>query len=115
RILTNKEIIALNQDGLGIQAMKYIHAGDLMVFAKPLENDEWGFLFLNRSNSPLDYTHDWNFFELKDDQFNRNIDFTKVKFTWTDLWKGNNGDTINPLKLQIPANDVVVLRLVPKK
>jgi len=115
RILTNKEIIALNQDGLGIQAMKYIHAGDLMVFAKPLENDEWGFLFLNRSNSPLDYTHDWNFFELKDDQFNRHIDFTKVKFTWTDLWKGNNGDTINPLKLQIPANDVVVLRLVPKK
>src|SRR5690606_7676671 len=115
KILTNKDIIALNQDKLGVQAMKFIHSGDLMVFSKPLENGEWAFLFLNRGKTVLDYTHDWKFYELKDDQFNRHIDFAKEAFTWTDLWQGNKGDTTNPLTLKIPAHDVVVLRMVPKK
>lgn len=115
KILTNKDIIALNQDKLGVQAMKFIHAGDLMVFSKPLANGEWAFLFLNRGKATLDYTHDWEFYELKDDQFNRHIDFTKETFTWTDLWQGNKGDTTHPLTLKIPPHDVVVLRMVPKK
>lgn len=114
RILTNKRVIAINQDKLGIQAMKYIHAGDLMVFAKPLENQEWAFLFLNRGNVPLKYTHDWlHYYELKDDIFNHHIDFRKIKFNWVDLWKGDKGNTNTPLQLQIPAHDVVMLVLRP--
>jgi alpha-galactosidase len=116
KILTNKNILAVNQDKLGIQAMKYIHAGDLMVFTKPLANNEWAFLFLNRGDSTLSYAHDWKHHnELKDDLFKRSIDFHKESFAWQDLWKENKGDTTQPLKLQIPAHDVVVLRLTPKK
>lgn len=114
KILTNKKVIAINQDALGVQAMKYIHAGDLMVFAKPLENGEWAFLFLNRGNTSLKYTHDWlHYYELKDDIFNHHIDFRKAKFTWVDLWKGNKGNTNTPLQLNIPAHDVVMLLLQP--
>lgn len=114
RILTNKKVIAINQDALGVQAMKYIHAGDLMVFAKPLENGEWAFLFLNRGNTSLKYTHDWlYYYELKDDIFNHHIDFRKTKFTWLDLWNGNKGNTNAPLQLNIPAHDVVMLLLQP--
>ncbi|MGM8225452.1 glycoside hydrolase family 27 protein [Cellvibrio sp. ARAG 10.3] len=115
KILTNKNVIAINQDKLGVQAMKYIHGGDLMVFAKPLANKEWAFLFLNRGNTPLNYTHDWlHYYELKDDIFNYQIDFRNEKFNWVDLWKGNKGDTTKPLKLKIPAHDVVMLKLTPR-
>lgn len=115
RILTNKRVIAIHQDPLGVQAMKYIHAGDLMVFAKPLANKEWAFLFLNRGNSPLKHTHDWlHYYELKDDIFNHQIDFRKTKFTWVDLWNGDKGNTARPLQLQIPAHDVVMLLLRPE-
>ena len=115
KILTNKNVIAINQDKLGVQAMKYIHGGDLMVFAKPLANKEWAFLFLNRGNTTLNYTHDWlHYYELKDDIFNYQIDFRNEKFNWVDLWKGNKGDTTKPLKLKIPAHDVVMLKLTPR-
>jgi len=115
KILTNKQVIAVNQDKLGIQAMKWIHGEDLMIFAKPLENNEWAFLFLNRGNSTLNYTHDWqHHYELKDDLFNRFIDFRKQKFSWKDLWKSNQGDTSKALQLKIPAHDVVMIRLTPK-
>lgn len=114
KTLTNKHVIAVNQDKLGVQAMKYIHAGDLMVFAKPLENNEWAFLFLNRGNSTLNYTHDWlHYYELKDDLFNHHVDFRKTTFGWRDLWKGGEGDTTKPLVLQIAAHDVVMLVLRP--
>lgn len=112
-ILTNKNIIALNQDRLGIQAMQYIRSGDLMVFTKPLEDGEWAFLFLNRGDSLLNYTHDWKTHELKDDQFHHSIDFTRQHFSWRDLWEDKKGNTDIPLKLSIPAHDVVVLRLMP--
>lgn len=114
-ILTNKDIIALNQDPLGIQAMKYIHADDLMVFAKPLADGEWAFLFLNRGDELLNYTHDWAFNIVKDDLSGRNVNFNQQEFVWRDLWKGGKGDTGEALKLAIPAHDVVVLRLKPKK
>lgn len=115
-ILTNKKMLAVNQDKLGVQAMKYIHADNLMIFTKPLENGEWAFLFLNRGDSTLNYTHDWKHHnELKDDLFKRTIDFHKESFNWQDLWKENKGETTQALKLQIPAHDVVVLRLTPKK
>ena len=114
RILTNKRVIAVNQDKLGVQAMKYIHAEDLMVFVKPLENKQWAFLFLNRGDTPLSYTHNWlHYYELKDDIFNHHIDFRKAKFNWVDLWDGNKGDTAQPLQLQIPPHDVVMLLLQP--
>lgn len=113
-ILTNKDIIALNQDPRGIEAMRYIHAGNLMVFAKPLENDEWAFLFLNRGDTVLNYSHDWAYHEVKDDISNNHVDFAQKSFTWRDLWQGGTGTTTEPLELNIPAHDVVVLRLTPK-
>lgn len=114
-ILTNKDIIALNQDPLGVQAMKYIHSGDLMVFAKPLADGEWAFLFLNRGDELLNYSHDWALNIVKDDLSGRNINFNQQEFVWRDLWRGSKGDTSKALELAIPAHDVVVLRLKPKK
>ncbi|MDO3383214.1 glycoside hydrolase family 27 protein [Gilvimarinus algae] len=115
KILTNKDIIALNQDPAGVEAMRYIDAGDLNVFLKPLANGEWAFLFLNRGDEVLNYTHDWPFNLVKDDLTGRSIDFNREIFTWRDLWTGDKGDTKRNLKLAIPPHDVVVLRLTPVK
>ena len=48
KILTNKEVIAINQDPLGIQGFKYFKEDDWEIWAKPLENDELALCFLNR-------------------------------------------------------------------
>lgn len=114
KILTNKEIIALNQDKLGYEALRMLDTGKLNVFIKQLENNEWAVLFLNRTDSTMDYTHDWEYYPMKDDDKGVSLNFSEKKFTYRDLWKGTKGDTLKPIKLKIPANDVVVLRLTPQ-
>jgi len=113
-ILTNQEIIALNQDPAGVQAMRYIDSGNLNVFVKPLANNEWAFLFLNRSDKVLTLNHDWQSNVVKDDLSNRTIDFNQTEFSYRGLWQTLTGDTNKPLQVNIPAHDVVVLRLSPK-
>ena len=115
KILTNKEMIAINQDTLGVQAMKWIDDGDVEVFIKPLDNGEYAIMFLNRSDSTSAYKHDWAFHEMKDDISKHEIFFDKESFTWKNVWTGAKGDTKGKLSMNIPAHDVVVLRLTPKK
>lgn len=114
KILTNKEIIALNQDKLGYEALRMLDTGKLNVFIKQLENNEWAVLFLNRTDSTMNYTHDWEYYPMKDDDKGVSLNFSEKKFNYRDLWKGTKGDTLKPIKLKIPANDVVVLRLTPQ-
>jgi alpha-galactosidase len=52
--LTNKEIIALNQDKLGIQASKVKDDGDFEIFAKPLADSSWAVAVLNRSSKDVE-------------------------------------------------------------
>ncbi|TLM75239.1 glycoside hydrolase family 27 protein [Microbulbifer harenosus] len=113
QILTNRDIIALNQDALGIQAMKYIDEGDLEIWVKPLAGGDWGFMFLNRADIAQKYRHDWRAHLVKDDISNHQIDFAQTTFHWRDLWQDREGDTRKPLAAEIPAHGVVVLRLTP--
>jgi alpha-galactosidase len=57
--LTNAEVIALNQDSLGIQAARVRKDGDLEAFAKPLENGDWGVALLNRGLQDAEIGIDW--------------------------------------------------------
>jgi alpha-galactosidase len=50
KILTNKDVIAINQDRLGIQC-KRIKAGLKDVLVKPLDNNEVAVCFFNKTNS----------------------------------------------------------------
>jgi alpha-galactosidase len=49
-ILTNKEVIALDQDSLGRQATCYRDNGDYQIWMKPLSNDEKAICLLNKSD-----------------------------------------------------------------
>jgi len=51
-ILTNKEVIAVDQDLLGHQAAKYRDYGDLQIWGKDLRDRSTAYAVLNRSDKP---------------------------------------------------------------
>ena len=51
-ILTNKEVIAVDQDPFGIQGAKVSGANGLEVWAKPLQDRSQALVLLNRSAAP---------------------------------------------------------------
>jgi alpha-galactosidase len=51
-VLTNKEVIAVDQDALGHQGQRYRDYGDTEVWRKELAGDTEAYLLLNRSESP---------------------------------------------------------------
>lgn len=114
KILTNKDMIAINQDKLGIQAMKWLDEGDVEVFIKPLEKGEFALLFLNRADETKTYQLKWKEHYMKDDISNHEIWFNKQTFNWRDIWNGEKGSTADNLSLPIPAHGVRVMRMSPK-
>lgn len=111
RILTNKEVIAINQDKLGIQAWRFMQSGQLEYWAKPLANDEWAVMILNRSEQTMPISYQWSNYRVNDDMSKRVLDTTKTVFTWTDAWTGKTGDTTKKLERKLAPHGAVVLRL----
>jgi alpha-galactosidase len=105
-ILTNKEIIALNQDTLAKQGYRYIYEADQReVWVKPLAGGDWGVILFNTSKEMIEkYTFD--FAELK---------FLDGKtYKVRDLWAAADiGDTTKPFEGTLNWHDVAVLRLSP--
>jgi alpha-galactosidase len=111
-ILTNKEVIAVDQDPLGIQGFKHLTQDTLEIWVKPLKGGDWAVCFLNRGTTPQSVEFDWKKYNITDGfskmEFNANQTTYKVR----DLWaKKNVGVSDVAFKDTIPAHDVVMLRL----
>ena len=105
KILTNKEVISLDQDPLGKQAYKYGDFGDYEIWVKFLKDDELAIAFLNRGNRPINITVNWKNI-LKKTGLRKNV--YKLK----DLWKHKIiGNTKSIFKTKIPSHDILLLRL----
>jgi len=105
-ILTNKEAIAINQDALGKQAIRFMDYGDYEIWTKPLANGDVAVCFLNRARTPWDLNYDWK-------QMNK-IDQSKT-YNIRDLWQHKNiGTTAHNVTMQIPAHGVLMVRLSSK-
>ncbi len=115
KILTNKDIIALNQDPLGIQAVRVMGGDKIEIYAKPLVKGEceWAVLFLNRSDAAIKYEFKWSNHYFEDDNNKLRVEFSNKLYEWTDLWTKAGGSTAKDFKQLIPSHDVVVLRLRP--
>ncbi|MDQ3710656.1 MAG: glycoside hydrolase family 27 protein [Acidobacteriota bacterium] len=111
-ILTNKEIIAVNQDALGVQAFPAISEDGLEVWAKPLSNVDWAICFLNRGATAKNVSFDWKENFIKDDFAQCQLDAKKETYKIRDLWaKKDSGTTDAVFKTAVQSHDVVMLRL----
>ncbi|TRX58473.1 glycoside hydrolase family 27 protein [Fulvivirga sp. M361] len=112
-ILTHKEVIAVNQDPLGLQAIKWLDFGDLEVWFKPLTSEEYAVCFLNRDENPKILDFDFNQWEKV---FDPDKGWKKYAFDDTyqmhDLWKNEKiGTTRESLKSTIPGHDVLMIKM----
>lgn len=105
-ILTNKEVIALNQDPLAYQARKLVDNGNIEIWAKPLGSVDGGIIavvLLNRSGKTK---------TIELDLETIGID-PKTPIGLHDLWKKED---ISPetMNFEVPRHGVVVLRVKGK-
>jgi len=112
-ILTNKEMIAVNQDKLGIQGFKHSSEAGLEVWVKPLSGDNWVVSFVNISEESKNVNFDWKKNPIIDADFGFEADFNKITFKLKDLWNNKEaGNTKNNFTATIASHDVVVLKLI---
>lgn len=76
-IISNKEVIAVNQDPLGVQAKKVRMEGSAEVWAGPLSGYRVAIILLNRSINPANITAHWDDIGLP----------PNTKVIARDLWK----------------------------
>ncbi|WP_320052285.1 glycoside hydrolase family 27 protein [uncultured Acetobacteroides sp.] len=115
-ILTNKEVIAVSQDSLGIAAFKHSTKDSIQVWCKPLKGGDWAICFLNRGKNAANVEFDWKTQAVVDTLSNTSASLDKVIYQLKDLWaKKPAGTTKSKLKAVVPGHDVVLLRLTPIK
>lgn len=111
-ILTNKQLIAINQDALGIQGFKYTTIDEVDVWVKPLSDGNWSVAFLNRSEKTKKINFDWTKEHIIDKDFKYEADFSKTTYKLKDLWQNKDkGTTAKKLVAEIPSHDIIVFKL----
>ncbi|MCF4101172.1 glycoside hydrolase family 27 protein [Gillisia sp. M10.2A] len=111
-ILTNKEMIAIDQDPLGVQAFKYSAEDGLETWFKPLENGDWAVTFLNRSDDVHDIEFNWKEHLVIDPDFDYKTDFENITYKVKNLWDDKKEkNTDKTLKNKLNPHDVLSLRL----
>lgn len=114
-IILNKEVIAINQDKLGVQGFKHTTKDGLEIWFKPLVNDEWALCLFNRTADPIEYTIDWRTLDVNDDLSKRTTNFSSLIYQVHNLWaKKTEGNTKKVKNVTIPSHDVILYRLSPK-
>ena len=110
-LLTNKEVIAIDQDSLGKQGMRYMQEGEHEIWVKPLSGGEAAVCLFNRDEQP------W---ELETALADENLSFADIIF-WQkeykvrDLWQHKElGMASDRMTFCIPAHGVILLRLIPQ-
>lgn len=113
-ILTNKEVIAVDQDSLSVQGFKYNSVDSVETWFKPLSNEEWAVCFLNRADNPREVKFDWQNNEVVDEIFGHEAKFNKITYSMRDLWAHEKaGTTDKPFRATISSHDVAMFRLKP--
>lgn len=118
QIIMNKEMIAVNQDTLGIQGLEYCSEEGLDFWFKPLANGDWAMTILNATKQPVKYALNWQRFNFTDTEVSqRSTNFDSVVYQVRNLWTHKmEGRTMVKSKVErtitVPAHDVVSYRLI---
>jgi alpha-galactosidase len=112
RILTNREVIAVNQDALGVEGFQYSANDGVEVWFKPLDGGDWAMAVLNRNTSARKISFDWKSEKVSDALSKREARFDATTYALRDLWAEREaGDTRRALSADVPPHDLLMLRL----
>src|SRR5574344_3165334 len=117
-IVLNKEVIALDQDTLGVQGLCQSRLGRIEFWFKPLAGGDWAFCILNPTKENFTYNLNWQYFNFTDDEVSKlSTGFDKHVYMIRNLWTHKNEGKTSlrnkvDRKITIPAHDVVAYRLV---
>lgn len=104
KILTNKEVLDVDQDKLGVSATRWMKYRDFEVWFKPLSDGNYAYCIINRSNQPVTINQD-----LKATIKQYKIDGS---YRVRDLWKHKDiGSTKDNMVTTIAGHDVLMLKL----
>lgn len=103
-IVMNKEVIAIDQDPLGIQGdvVKEYDNGKLQVWAKPLKDGSKAVALLNRDVTARRITVSWNDIGISGEWLVRDL--------WEHVNRGNFGSQYTA---QVPSHGTVLLKISP--
>jgi len=103
-ILTNREVIAVDQDALGAQGRRVAKNGDLEVWARPLSDGSRAVVLLNRSAGPAAITVRWTGLGYP----------AHLPASVRDLWQGKSlGKSRGAFAATVPMHGVVMLKITP--
>ena len=102
-IILNKEIIAIDQDSLGVQGKIIFHKDSIVVLSKPLRHGDVAICILNRNNTSVSYK----------------LDVQRDLSIWfphscRDIYKRKNLGTVKILQGTLASHDCVVFRFEMK-
>ncbi len=121
-LLTNDEVLAVNQDPLGRMAITLLNDGDRQVLAKPLEDGSIAVGLFNRGAAPSNVTVPWSLLifdapgqrELWRHDAPRVLSDVKFSCQVRDLWRQQDlGDFDQQFTATVPPHGVVLLRVRP--
>ena len=103
-ILTNREVIAVDQDRLGVQGRRVWRDGGREVWVKPLAGGGRAVLLLNRGEAPAEIAVDWDHLGLP----------PTLRAQVRDLWAHRDLGTMrNRFAATVQPHAVVMLKIQP--
>ena len=127
-IITNREMIAVDQDPLGIQGLRLKNEDGVQYWFKPLADGDWAFCVMNTREEDVTLTIDWSELEVNDALSKRRTDFAGTTYSVRDIWhpeakpfttrtKGRRKGQFNVAArtVTVSTHDVVAYRLTPVK
>ena len=120
-IIMNKDMIAIDQDTLGVQGLHYFDRDGLQFWFKPLAGGDWAFTILNPTRQDVAFSLNWQDFNLTDSEVSKlSTDFATKVYKVYNLWthKQEGKTMLNnkvDRKLMVKSRDVVSYRLIKAK
>jgi len=115
-VLTNREVVAVDQDPLGMQGWRFLNDAGLEIWFRPLADGDWAMCFLNRTAATRAVRFDWRSETVRDDHSKRAAEFDRVIYRIKNLWTGSDlGTTEKALGAEVPPHDVLMVRLAAPK
>ena len=103
RMLENRQVIAVDQDPLGIQGTVVQQDGSGQVWSKPLSGERAAVALLNRGTVALQITTTASKAGLR----------SAAHYTVHDLWAGTTETTTGEISAVVPPDSVVLYRVTP--